>query len=124
MCPSRLSAMRRTLDRFTRSFILRQVCIAVLGLVLLVPTWVSAQVNKIAVPNLAGLSVPEAARVVGEVGLLFEDVIAKPWSADSKAKANQVIGQDPAPGSQVVYGTPVSVTVLRAFSALLTYGDN
>src|SRR5258708_25981117 len=113
-----------TMDRCTRRIILRRICVAVLGLVLLMPAWVSAQVNKIGVPNLAGLSVPQAARLVGQAGLLFKDVITKSWSADAKAKANQVIEQTPAPGAQVVYSTPVSVTVLRACNALLTCGVN
>src|SRR5258708_3272602 len=81
----------------------------------------NAQQGEIAVPDLTGMTLPQAAKLVGEAGLLYQGENTKAWTAGAKVKGNQISDQQPAPGQKAAAGTPGSVTGLRAYNTSLIY---
>jgi hypothetical protein len=84
--------------------------------------------EPVAVPNLIGLTVPQAARQLSEIKLLIGTETAQEWTAtevnpatNASFQANQITGQTPAAGQTLAPGASVQVTVLRAYNAVLTY---
>lgn len=74
------------------------------------------------VPDLRGLSVPEAAARLNRVGLLVG--ATELLATANRAQANTIEGQSPPAGEVVVIGTPVDLTVWRADPVRLVYDDN
>ncbi len=101
-----------------------RIAIILLGILLFVPASTQAQQTTVIVPDLTGLSVPQAAQAVGTAGLLFGSETQQLWAADAKVKADQVSSQKPAAGEKVLPGSAVDVTVLRVFNASLVYDAN
>jgi hypothetical protein len=87
-------------------------------------TAAATQEATVSVPDLTGLTVPQAARVAGLAKLMFGTETAQAWTADAKVKANQVSAQEPAAGSKVAPGSVVNVTVLRVYNVALAVADN
>jgi hypothetical protein len=85
---------------------------------------VAAQQAETTVPDLTGLTTPQAARAVGLAKLMFGTETTQAWTADASVKANQVSAQEPAAGSKVAPGSAVNVTVLRVFNAALAVDAN
>src|SRR5690349_18154370 len=83
----------------------------------------ASPLQEISVPDLIGLTVPEAARIAGEAGLRFDGETAEAWSQSAQVKPNQVSKQEPAAGAKVSSGSPIKVTVLRVYIAVLTFGE-
>lgn len=84
----------------------------------------AAQDADLQVPDLSGLTVPEAAAALSRVGLRLgsEAVIATdPASGDSE---NTIIDQSPPAGEIAEPGTAVSITVARPINAYVVYDDN
>lgn len=91
-----------------------------LVLSLLTITFVIAQETTPTVPNITGLTVPDAAAVLHRAGLTLgaQQIVA------SDEPANMVTSQNPAPGEAVAPGTAVSVTVMRPVNMRLIYDEN
>jgi hypothetical protein len=84
--------------------------------------------DPVTVPNLIGLTVPQAARQISQIKLLIGTETAQEWTAtevnpatNALFQVNQIIGQTPAAGEKLAPGSSVQVTVLRAFNVVLTY---
>lgn len=78
------------------------------------------------VPDLTGLSVPEAATRLNRNSLLLGQTFTVGWAPDSPIPPNLIGlgGQSIAPGQSVALGTPVDVAISRAPNAALIYDDN
>jgi len=76
---------------------------------------IAADVEIVSVPNLTGLSAPDAQRLVESLGLHLE-VLGEQESTDARPGA--VLEQTPTPGNRVVADTTVSV-ILAAGRALV-----
>ncbi len=86
---------------------------------------VGAQQDTVRVPDLIGLSAPQAARGTADARLLFAGETSAAWSTGAAVQPNLVASQQPAPGEMVQAGSPVKVTVLRVFNVALSYdADN
>jgi PASTA domain len=83
-----------------------------------------AQADNVAVPNLAGLSVPEAAALLNRTGLNLGAEKAIPLTDTSGLVQNRVNSQSVPAGQQVARGSAVDVTVPRATNILLLYDYN
>lgn len=66
---------------------------------------VSTGPAKTSIPEVSGLSVEEAARILTEAGCTVTDVIERPSSRPS----GTVVGTDPPIGTSVQEGTPVTI---------------
>src|SRR4051812_976391 len=91
------------------------------GIIMLAPAISRAQQANVTVPDLTGLSAPQAAKALATAGLIFGGETDQAWSADAKVKTDQVSSQQPAPGDSVAAASPVQVTVLRTFNARLIF---
>ncbi len=105
-----------------RGSLIRQ-CVAAAAILVssLAPVVIRAQTDTVTVPNLVGMSVPQAAQVVADGQLLFKTEIQRAWTADAKVKPNQISEQSPAAGQTVAQGSQVEVTVLRVINVVLVY---
>ncbi len=89
--------------------------------VLLAAPVVFAQDGQVTVPDITGLSVPQAAAVLNQNGIALGTQTSEPWSEDAGQPANTVLTQSVAPGVAVARGAAVNVGVLRAPNMLLVY---
>jgi hypothetical protein len=87
-------------------------------------TVIGAQQAETTVPDLTGLTVPQAARAVGLAQLMFGTETTQEWTVNAKVKANQVSTQEPAAGSKVALRSTVNVTVLRVYNMALVVNAN
>lgn len=85
---------------------------------------VAAQNETVTVPDLIGLSMPEAAGALGRAGLKFgsERIIAVDAASDDRE--NTVAEQTPNAGELAETGSIVDVGVLRMINAYVIYDDN
>jgi hypothetical protein len=83
----------------------------------------AAQDNAV-VPDLTGLSVPEAAAALNRVGLALGVQTGELWTAESGLEQNRIRAQSAEPGTSLTPGSPVDVTVLRTPNVILIYDDN
>ncbi len=88
-----------------------------------VPLLTAAQ-DTVTMPDIVGLSLPQAAAQLNRAGLGLGAQESIPWTMESGLPQNAVSIQSIAPGSQVAPGDRVAVMVLRAPNALLLYDDN
>ena len=84
----------------------------------------SAQSSDVVVPDLRGLSVPQAAAALNAADLELGGQAPLGWTLDSGLAQNSVSQQSIAAGSSVAPGTGISVVVLRAPNMQLIYDDN
>lgn len=99
-----------------------------IGLLLVVccSIWVmplSAQ-ETVIVPNVTGLSVPQAAAELNRVGLRLGSQSVVQWDTASGLPQNTISTQSVAADSSAAPGTTVDVTILRASNIALIYDDN
>lgn len=80
--------------------------------------------DAVAVPDLTGLTVPQAAAVLNRAGLTLGSETGELWTAESGFAQNAVKGQSVAAGQTLPTGSPVDVNVLRTPNAILIYDDN
>lgn len=80
-----------------------------------------AQDDPVTVPDVTGLSVPQAAAVLNQNGLALGSQSSEPWSEAAGQPANTVLNQSVVPGMTVERGTAIDVGVLRAPNMLLVY---
>lgn len=83
-----------------------------------------AQGSDVIVPDVTGLSVPQAAAQLNRAGLRLGAEISQGWTPDSGQAENRVSGQSIPGGQAAAFGTAVDVTVLRSPNAILIYDDN
>jgi hypothetical protein len=104
---------------------MKKLCI-IIFLVLLSLMPVHAQENQttVTVPDVIGLTVPEAAAVLNEAGLRFGEQIIVPPPAGETQDSSAIVEQSVVPGTQVQAGSTVNVTVQHANNTLLLYDDN
>lgn len=76
------------------------------------------------VPNLTGLSVPEAAAQLNQAGLRLGESGFAAWTAESGGTINTISAQSIEAGGTAEPGAVVDVTVWRAHQAMLIYDDN
>jgi len=99
------------------------ISVGLLIVVLLLASVSAAQENVI-VPDVTGLTVPEAAAVLNQAGLQFGAEVAEGWTEDAGVPENTIVRQSIDVGESAVYGTAIEVTVLRSANTLLIYDDN
>lgn len=80
--------------------------------------------SSVIVPDITGLSLPEAAAALNKVGLAVGRETPERWTAESGREPNTIIAQSIAPETSASPGTAVEITVLRTPNALLIYDDN
>lgn len=83
-----------------------------------------ALAQEVSIPNLIGLSVPQAAAELNRIGLRLGVENSVGWTADSGLAANTISIQSILPQTNVVQGTAVDITVLRSPNIALIYDDN
>lgn len=83
-----------------------------------------AQGTEVTVPDVTGLSVPEAAAVLNRAGLALGVETPVGWTPEAAVQPNSVVAQSVAAGQVVAGGTAIDVTVARQANALLLYDDN
>lgn len=103
------------LNRFKQGFII--------SLIMCCVGFVQAQ-SAVTVPDVSGLSVPEAAAELNRAGLQVGTITATGWSADSVAPQNTVAEQSIPAGQTADFGSAVDLTVLRTANIALIYDDN
>lgn len=84
----------------------------------------SAAAQADTVPDLSGLSVPEAAAALNRVGMALGAEVGEAWTAESGLEAGSIVTQSVAAGSAAQPGVAVDVTVLRSPNVLLIFDDN
>jgi hypothetical protein len=114
------STMRTTTLSFRKPHLI--VAFVWLGIALL-PQVSLAQDTTVTVPDLTGLSVPNAAAVLNSSGLALGAESGERWSEEAGLPPNTIRAQAIAPGQTVNFGTAVDVTVLRSPNVLLLYDD-
>lgn len=92
--------------------------------VLLIAICAASAQENVAVPDLTGLTVPEAAATLNRVGLMLGAQTGELWTAESGLEQNRIHVQAVAPGATAVVGSAVDVTVLRLPNIVLIYDDN
>lgn len=85
---------------------------------------VKGQAGPVMVPDVVGLSVPEAAALLNRNGLVLGVQLGEAWSEASGLPQNAVSAQSISPGEMVERGTAIDLTVLRTPNAQLLYDDN
>ena len=85
---------------------------------------VTAQENTVAVPDLTGLNVPQAASILNTLGLSLGVEDAVPWTEASGLAEGSISGQSVEAGATVEAGSSIDVSVLRSSNMMLIYDDN
>jgi hypothetical protein len=103
---------------------LSTLLLVIFALILNLPRITSAQGESVAVPDLTGLSVPQAAALLNHDGLNLGVEKAVPWTEASGLPQNKVSGQSVAAGQQVAKASAIDVTVPRVTNIILLYDYN
>jgi hypothetical protein len=80
--------------------------------------------QEVVVPNIVGLTVPQAVAVLNRAGLALGTETNIAWTAESGLAQNTISEQSFAAGQLVGPEASVDVTVLRSANAVLIYDDN
>lgn len=80
--------------------------------------------DAVTVPDLTGMTVPQAAAVLNRAGLALGNEIGELWTAESGFAQNAIKGQSIPAGQSLPTGSLVDVSVLRTPNAALIYDDN
>jgi hypothetical protein len=102
---------------------MRKLCIVLLAVLGLSPVLNLAAQDAVAVPDVTGLTVPQAAAELNRAGLRLGNQNDEGWSPDSGLSANTISEQSVAVGTTAAPGTTVDVTVLRSPTVALLYED-
>jgi len=105
---------------------MRKLLITLLFIVLMIP--IHAQEDKETkptVPDLSGLTAPEAASELNKVGLLLDSEIQPTTNVEANETLNTIVKQLPEAGTEITADTTtVTITVLRENNLLLLYDPN
>ncbi len=85
---------------------------------------VLGQETTVTVPDVRGLSVPEAAALLNQNGIILGAENNVAWSAEAGLPENTIGEQSIPAGQSVAPGSVVDITVLRSANTLLIYDDN
>lgn len=80
--------------------------------------------EAVTVPDLTGMTVPQAAAVLNRVGLVLGNETGELWTADAGFPENSIKGQSTAAGESLASGSAIDVSVLRTPNTALIYDDN
>ena len=81
----------------------------------------AAQSDPVTVPDVTGLSVPAAAALLNQNGMVVGSQTEEQWTESFSQPVNTIAAQSLSPGSTVERGTALDVTVLRSPNMLLIY---
>ena len=84
---------------------------------------VIAQSDEVQVPDVTGLSIPAAAALLNQNGMVLGLQTDEAWNENLGMPANTVISQSLAPGSPASPRAALDVTVLRSPNMLLVYNS-
>lgn len=85
---------------------------------------ITAQDTEVTVPDLTGLTLPQAAALLNSLGLNLGTELAIDWSAGSGLPENTISTQAITADTTIERGTEVDVSVLRSPNMVLVYDDN
>ncbi len=88
------------------------------------PAAPNGQTDTTTVPDVTGLTVPQAAAVLNANGLQLGQQIDGVWSVTAATPPDVVGEQSVAIGDVVAVGTVIDLTILRVPNALLIFDDN
>lgn len=97
------------------------IVLTIIVSLLIVAAPLSAQETTAIVPDVTGLSVPQAAALLNQNGLRLGAQTNEQWDASSGLEPNTISAQTLAPGQSVEWGASVDVTVLRSPNVRLVY---
>lgn len=101
----------------------KRFCFLLLSLgVIIVAFPVSAQ--EVAVPDLTGLNVPQAAAALNRAGFALGEQTVAIWTAASGVPENTIVAQAVPAGQSAAAGAAIGVTVARTPNVILRYDDN
>lgn len=80
--------------------------------------------QDVAVPDLTGMAVPQAAAALNRLGLKLGAENNQGWTQESGLPQNTINGQSIPAGQTAALGTAVDVNVLRSPNVILIYDDN
>lgn len=80
--------------------------------------------DAVPVPDLTGLSVPEAAAALNRIGLALGVETGAAWTAESGLEQNRIQAQSIPAGQTAAPAAAVDITVLRSPNVILIYDDN
>ncbi len=103
---------------------MKRIVIFSLWLCLLITQTGLTQDEPTTVPDIIGLSIPQAAATLNRSGLTLGMLNNIAWTAESGLHLNTISEQNIAAGQSVAQGTAIDVTVLRAQNTVLIYDDN
>lgn len=83
-----------------------------------------AQTELSPVPDVTGMTLPEAAATLNRLGFTLGEAVDVPYDSAGDDRTNKVARQMPDAGRDAEPGTPVNVAVLRTANATLIYDDN
>lgn len=101
-----------------------QFAAALLLILLAGATFAFAQDENVIVPEIIGLTPPEAAALLNEAGLRLGAETADGWTAENTQAVNTISAQSTAAGESVPAGTAIEITVLRIPSVSVVFDDN
>jgi len=80
--------------------------------------------TPIAVPDVVGLTIPEAAAALNAAGFNLGEEIIQPPEGGEVPTQSEIVAQSVEPGTTAEPGSAVDVTVIRTNNMLLIYDDN
>lgn len=83
-----------------------------------------AQENEIAVPDLSGMTIPQAASALNAIGLRIGVELSLSWDESYGVAQNVISAQSIEPGLPVAPGTSINIMVFRAANMRVIYDDN
>ncbi len=83
-----------------------------------------AQEDTVTIPDIVGLSVPQATALLNKNGLRLGSENNEGWTAQSGMAENSINGQSLPAGQAAAFGTAVDVNVLRSANAFVIFDDN
>jgi len=92
--------------------------------VLLLPQAIAQGQDTATMPDVRGMSVPQAAALLNRNGVVVGQETNVAWTAESGLPENTISEQSVPAGQAVTPGTMVFLTVLRSPNTLLIYDDN
>ncbi|MBK8137181.1 MAG: PASTA domain-containing protein [Anaerolineae bacterium] len=83
-----------------------------------------AQTESPPVPDVTGMTLPEAAATLNRLGFTLGEIVDVPYDSAGDDRTNKIARQMPDAGQDAEPGSSVNVAVLRTANARLTYDDN
>lgn len=91
---------------------------------LIFPLFTSLAQDTVTVPDVTGLTLPQAAARLNENGLRLGDQTAEPWTSASTGIPGSVVNQSVVAGTTIAQGSSIDLTILSDSRITLIYDDN